>query len=263
MRTLIISDLHLDFWAEEKRDPFEEVASELKALDLIILAGDVSNKPKVNWAPSLQRVAEYAPSALIYVVPGNHDFYNFRFDGEDRLAEIAASNGALLAQMRKIEVGAVRFLCTTLWTDMELGLGYKVNSREAAGRMNDYRLIRAAEKGFKRLRPENTVSRHRDHLVWLEQELANPFAGKTVVVTHHAPHPKIFRPAGVKGLEAVYASDLAEQIGRFQPDLWCYGHYHQGRDLKVGNTQIMNVSLGYPEEITKPAERILRAIFDF
>ncbi len=263
MRTLIISDLHLDFWAEEKRDPFEDVASELKALDLIILAGDVSNKPKVNWAPSLQRIAEYAPNGLIYVVPGNHDFYNFRFDGEDQLAEIAASNGALLAQKRKIEVGAVRFLCATLWTDMELGLGYDVNSREASARMNDYRLIRIGAKRFKKLRPWETVLRHRDHLEWLEAELAVPFDGKTVVVTHHAPHPDILQSAGVRGLEAVYASDLGDQIQRFQPDLWCYGHYHKGRDLTIGSTQVMNISLGYPEEISNPAERVRRAIFDF
>lgn len=235
----------------------------MQTLDLIIIAGDVSNKPQIHWAPSLQHIAECAPHALIYVVPGNHDFYNFRFDGEDHLAEIAASNGALLAQKRKIEVGEYRFLCTTLWTDMELGLGYEFNAREASGRMNDYRLIRIGAKRFKKLRPWETVLRHRDHLAWLEAELTFPFDGKTIVVTHHAPHPDVLRSNGVKGLESVYASDLGVQIERFQPDLWCYGHYHEGRDIKIGTTEVMNVSLGYPEEISDPAARVRRAIFEF
>ena len=235
----------------------------MQTLELIIIAGDVSNKPQINWAPSLQHILKCAPHALVYVVPGNHDFYNFRFDGEDQLAEIAASNRALLAQKRKIEVGAYRFLCTTLWTDMVLGLGYELNAREASGRMNDYRLIRAGVKRFKKLRPWETVLRHKDHLEWLEAELAVPFAGKTIVVTHHAPHPDIFQTDGVRGLEAVYASDLTAQIERFQPDLWCYGHYHQGRSLKIGKTEIMNVSLGYPEEISDPAARVRRAIYEF
>lgn len=263
MRTLILADLHLDFWFEDSRDPFADVLPEMETLDCIILAGDVSNRPQTNWAPAFHHLAKCAPNAIIYAIPGNHDYYSFQFDMEDSLSELAVENGVLLAQKRLIDLKSIRFLCATLWTDMELGAGFEENSRRVADKMNDYNFIRVAGRGYRRLQPSDTIMRHRDHLAWLEETLATPFEGKTVVVTHHAPHTDVFSPNHAKGFEAVYASDLGDQIRRFEPDLWCYGHYHQGLDVSAGETQIKNVSLGYPEEVSDAAARIRRAIFEF
>ena len=36
--------------------------------------------------------------------------------------------------------------------------------------------------------PDDSLALHRQARAWLEGELARPFGGKTIVVTHHAPH---------------------------------------------------------------------------
>ncbi|WP_155122061.1 hypothetical protein [Martelella mediterranea] len=38
------------------------------------------------------------------------------------------------------------------------------------------------------------------------------------------------------------------------PDLWLFGHTHRHLSGKVGRTPIMNVSFGYPENVSVGAE---------
>ena len=57
MRVLILSDLHDDFWAESGRNPFEGVEEFVADVDHLLLAGDVSNKPKVRWKHAFERLS--------------------------------------------------------------------------------------------------------------------------------------------------------------------------------------------------------------
>jgi len=50
--------------------------------------------------------------------------------------------------------------------------------------MNEFRYIRC---GGRPLRPADLVETHAASQRWLQRELSEPFEGKTVVVTHHAP----------------------------------------------------------------------------
>lgn len=84
-------------------------------------------------------------------------------------------------------IGKTRYLCCTLWTDFALN-GPAVGGMYEAGRMmNDYRYIRMEEDGYRRITPDHVAAVHARHRAWLETQLATPFAGRTVVVTHHAP----------------------------------------------------------------------------
>ena len=57
MPVLVIADLHLDFWLRVGRDPLAALSSDvLEALDALIIAGDLSNKPKVRWPHMLRHV---------------------------------------------------------------------------------------------------------------------------------------------------------------------------------------------------------------
>lgn len=57
MPVLVIADLHLDFWLQAGRDPFASLDPKLLAsLDALIIAGDMSNKPKVRWPIALIRM---------------------------------------------------------------------------------------------------------------------------------------------------------------------------------------------------------------
>jgi Icc-related predicted phosphoesterase len=78
-----------------------------------------------------------------------------------------------------------------------------------------------------------------------------PFDGKTVVVTHHAPHPISIAPRYARdALNPAFASDLTDVISQHQPDLWVHGHTHSSFDYVVPGTKTRVVCnpMGYDDE---------------
>ncbi|SOH93981.1 Calcineurin-like phosphoesterase [Monaibacterium marinum] len=248
MRVLVLADIHFDMWEAAGRDPFAALpAADWTQLDAVIVAGDLANKPKVRWKTALRHLSQYIAPELIHVFPGNHDYYDFHLDGDDRLAQITSDEGVQFAQKSVIEIGSARFLCCTLWTDFALR-GDDAGARAAAqNQMNDYRYIRHAGRGYRRIHPGDTAAVHADHREWLEARLAEPHTGPTIVVTHHCPHPDLIAGDPVP-LDAAYASDLTAIIRRHRPAAWLYGHTHHPAEIRVGSTWVRNVSLGYPDQ---------------
>ena len=114
--------------------------------------------------------------------------------------------------------------------------------------MNDYRRIRRRASGHhKYVRPSDLLALHRASRAWLDGHLAQPHAGPTVVVTHHAPHPASL-PAPGFDLAHCYASDLSPLIEARQPDLWVHGHLHSRADYRIGATRIVCNPRGHIEE---------------
>lgn len=260
MKVLVLADLHFDFWIDTGIDPFAGIEDQIAALDLLILAGDVTNKPKVRWPIAFRHMSALLSAERIAVIPGNHDFYQFRLDGEEKLAEIAADHGVRYANDGVVTLGDIRFLCATLWTDLVLPPGLDINAHTVSQRMNDYRFIRVASGGYRRMRPADMVQRHRAHRQFLERALQTPHGGRTMVVTHHAPVPDVLTEK-YDPLAAAYASDLSDVIRAGRPDRWFYGHAHGGRDIDMFGCQITNVSLGYPHKrYPDPAARVASLI---
>ena len=103
--------------------------------------------------------------------------------------------------------------------------------------MYDHRLIRDGGDAFTTGRG---LARHRADLAFIEAELAKPFAGPTVVVTHHAPHARSIHPKyAATVLSAAFASDLTAVNERGRPDLWLHGHAHASSDYRVGETRVV------------------------
>ncbi len=71
-------------------DPFKNIPEE-QLLDIThcVLAGDLSNKGHKQWKRCLPWIAERLPGAQIYVMPGNHDYYDGDIDREVKLQEVA------------------------------------------------------------------------------------------------------------------------------------------------------------------------------
>lgn len=249
MAVLVIADLHLDYWLRAGRDPFESLDQDLLAsLDALIVAGDMSNKPKVRWPIMLGHIGCYVDPARIHVVPGNHDYYDSQLDRDDRLAAICTDAGARFAQKAVILVGDIRLLCCTLWTDFALHGDPSSGMRIAQESLNDYRYIRIGPQ-YRRIKPSDTAFIHTDHRMWLEEQLVKPFEGRTVVVTHHCPHPDLLGVAP-RDIAPAYASNLLYLIERFQPTAWLSGHTHEHfAETKVGDSLVSNVSLGYPHQV--------------
>lgn len=254
MSVLVVADLHLDMWLQAGRDPFAALPPDfLTGLDGLILAGDLANKPKVRWPLMIRHLARYIASGRIHLLPGNHDYYDHVLHGDERLAAICADVGVNFAQKSVIVIGNTRYLCCTLWTDFALQ-GDPARAMATAQRvMNDYKYIRHGGAGFRRIRPSDTAIVHADHRSWLEKQLSKPFSGKTIVVSHHCPHPDLI--AEERGdIDPVYGSNLLPMIATYQPDAWLFGHTHWRVESRAGRTHVRNVSLAYPDQVPVGAE---------
>ena len=263
MRVLVLADLHHDFWRLKNED-HDRLLSALEGLgrvDAIILAGDISNKARVRWKHAFNDLSRMCSRDKIFVSTGNHDFYDHRLDGEDRLKEVVENEGVRWAVDQEVVLGGVRFLVTPLWVNHRLHNRLDDNRDEVSRVMNDFRYIRLASGGFRKILPRDVEQAHERHLSFLEKALSKPFSGRTVVVSHHAPHPDVL-PAG-ETPQAAYASDLSGFLEkhRCRANLWLHGHAHRSVSVDVCGWSIRNVSLGYPKKDLDVEGRLKRALF--
>jgi Icc-related predicted phosphoesterase len=257
MKVLIVGDLHLDMWTEARRDPFAGLsAAEWSGIDTVIIAGDLTNKPRIRWKYAIRHLARYIDPGRIHILPGNHDYYDFHIDRDDRLDEIAREEGANFVQKAEILIGKTRFLCCTLWTDFALNGDVAASQAIAKSQMNDYRYIRNAAAGYRRIRPYETPLIHAQHRGWIENCLSQSHPGPTIVVTHHCPHPGLISETPGE-LDPIYGSDLTDLIQRHQPDAWLFGHTHYPSETLVGRTLVRNVSIGYPDQVRPEDEALI------
>ena len=281
MRIAVISDLHDDLWADPaigavpaRRQRLADEAgytagnplgTALADVELLVVAGDLANKARVRWPGAATRLRRAAPGARIHVFPGNHDYYMGAFD-DAVLERHAAKLGLAWAQGRTItgrgRDGPFRIICATLWSDYAVAGTPAAAMAEARARMNDHRAIRMPAS-WCRFLPEDAARAHRHQRAGLEAALSKPFDGRTIVVTHHAPHPCCIPANSAEDglLAGAYASDLsAIMTGPAAPELWLHGHVHGVGEMHVGDTRVRNVSLGYPDQFgTTPAVRAATA----
>ena len=113
---------------------------------------------------------------------------------------------------------------------------------------NDYKVI-AWSVERRKLRPEDTRALHLESRRWLEQRLAQPHDGPTVVITHHAPllRTRLSDPLE-RALAGAFASDLRELMTRERVALWIYGHTHRAADFEIDGTRLVSNPRGYPHE---------------
>ena len=234
MKIQLASDLHLEMLV--KRFPQTRIVEPAPEVDLLVLAGDIHSATKAvdvfgDW-----------PVPVLYIA-GNHEFYSERWE-QTRAALRATCAGTQVHFLDNdtIEFGGVRFLGCTLWTDFRLlGMTQKESMQEVPRWLNDYLLIRTARG---KLRPYQTLADHEESRRWLEKELDKPFSGKTVVVTHHGPHPLSIHPryAGSR-VNGGFVSDLTTLL--FKADLWLHGHVHDSFDYRVGGCRVVANPAGY------------------
>ena len=125
MKCIILADLHLDMYLNRNLNPFARApAAKFEGITHCIIAEDLSNKAHKQWNRCLPWLAEQFRGAKLYVLPGNHDYYDGQIDDEERLAEVAEVNDAVFVQKSELILGQHRFLFATLWTDFEICLLY-------------------------------------------------------------------------------------------------------------------------------------------
>lgn len=233
MKIQLASDLHLDMlgaartWTLIEPDP---------TADVLVLAGDIDGAEA-----AVARFAKW-PVPVIYV-PGNHEFYDWDWQViRTALQEVSEGTDFHVLDNGRVDLGGVRFLGCTLWTSFNVrGRTRSTVMDTARATMNDFYLIGNKAGTFT---PEDALKDHEASCKWLEQQLAVPFDGPTVVVTHHAPHPLSIHPryAG-EALNGAFASDLTPLMKHV--DLWLHGHVHDSFDYQVDQCRVVANPAGY------------------
>jgi Icc-related predicted phosphoesterase len=240
MRIWFLSDLH-----HHSSWPYEPPAT-APDCDIIIVAGDTGEEMSRKALPwTAEFFCQYGKPILY--VPGNHDFYGANISYEVRKAQLVAEHHRiiLLAQGESVVIGGTRFVGATLWADFALGDYGHISELEAMKNMNDHRYIRIGSS-YSKVRPKDLIDIHYQHRSRIEQVLARPFDGSTVVVTHHAPLERSLQHGRQDGpLDAAYASDLSSLIDTYLPELWLHGHIHTSHDYTHSSTRVRTNPRGY------------------
>ena len=216
------SDLHLEF------GPLVYPKTEA---DIIIAAGDIGiYQQGVEWLTNIDKPVLY--------VAGNHEFYHHEYhDTLGTLQESCLNSNIQFMEKRTVVIGDLRILGCTLWIDSEKALseGKKSNSND-----------------FKKIRYENDLLSHevvqmlnQQDIEWLTKELATPFEGKTIVVTHHAPTFWSWGGSPMAPGRYSYCNDLRGLMYQHNIDAWFHGHTHQIRDYYCGETRVLCNPRGY------------------
>jgi Icc-related predicted phosphoesterase len=245
VKAWIISDIH--------NAPMDRYLSPLPVpdADICICAGDISNDVSDSLDYLLANIEPIMPVVLTL---GNHEYYGLSPDQAINLArrKLAGSQVHLL-ENEAIEIGGVKFIGATLWTDFEISTGPDDEDIPAESRLEiarkdirhhaiEFTEIRSDRRPGDFVDVDELRDRHLASRAFIKRELAaTPYDQPSVVLTHHAPLTESldWRFDGHLS-NAAYASDLSGLIRACKPKYWVHGHIHRARDYIHDHTRIIN-----------------------
>ncbi len=254
MKLQLLSDLHLEANPHCVIEP-------APGADLLVLAGDIGSyqarqagvMTEPDWG--LRRFSplpQYAgwPVPVLFV-PGNHEYDSLDFDWAH--AELRATCDRLgirwLEREQWLHQG-VRFIGTTLWSDYD---AFALRAEPARALQQRGKAFRAANFYLEKMATQRAgalfdAAAMREQALlcqhWLDQALAQPHDGPTVVITHFAPSLRSADPRyGLTPGTAGFCNALDGWLER--ADLWLHGHLHCAHDYRVGRCRVVANPLGY------------------
>jgi predicted phosphodiesterase len=246
MKIQLLSDLHMETHPNWHPTP-------APGADVLVLAGDIgSYQPGHQMADEDFGLRPFSPLAgwptPVIFVPGNHEYDTLDFDTAhirlrdtcERLGMVWLERASYLSPWTDLQGRNVRFVGTTLWTDFAA-----LGAPEKAFRAANYYLKKTDTTRHGELfLAEQLRQQGLQCQEWLKTELAKPFAGTTVAVTHFAPSLKSADPRyGMTPGTAGFCNALDALFP--QADLWLHGHLHAPSDYWVGGCHVVANPLGY------------------
>jgi len=239
MKIGIVSDLHTEFWHDnEFRVLGGKVQEGLPEADIILMPGDMG-----IGIHSVAAARRLFPDKPVYMIAGNHEFYYFDYETVLLHLQAAADDNVHFLHKSVVELGKLRIIATTLWTDFNLYATPDLSLLQARDGLNDFRLIQY--QGH-RLLPQETLDWHKDQWAWVIDMLDRKFDGYTILMTHHAPVGFAISERFVNdSLSPCFASRLENHLLRDDLPLVVWGHTHHCVDRVIGGTRFLSSQTGY------------------
>ena len=264
MKIQLLSDLHLEV-------PPAFAPAPAPGADVLVLAGDIGSYQKGSRLTDddfgLRRFSPlHGWPVPVLFLPGNHEYDMLDFDeAHARLRATCECLGMHWIEREVLLLQGVRFVGTTLWSDFDaLGpaadqpgatLGQQLAAREKAFRAaNFYLRTTGGTRGGEPLLAAQVRDLALECRQWLQQALAQPHDGTTVVVTHFAPSlrsadPRYGLTPGTAGFCNAWDDLLAGA------DLWLHGHLHAPSDYRQGRCRVVANPMGYARKNEQQAFR--------
>jgi predicted phosphodiesterase len=262
MKFDLISDLHIDFY-QNFSTPVNKIYDweTEKKNDVLVIAGDCSNDPKITTLVLLEAANFYEK---VLFVDGNHEHYN----GKSRvdhifpqintvdsnvgyLRGISDACGLHYLSNSSVVIDNTTFIGTNGWYNFESGERFNMdeqiqNWKDASG---DFQNIDFGTMGPRR--------RAQIHTNWLISELRKVKTDNVVVVTHTIPHPhgcvSDWHPfAALNGMfENTFMQQVIDSDSKKKIKTWVFGHTHFKRDFVQDDIHFVCNPFGYPHENTR------------
>jgi predicted phosphodiesterase len=233
-RLQVVSDLHLEFYADHGRGLLETIRWDEDA-SAVILAGDIG-VPTGRRRKTLDHAFGFLSSRFptVFFVPGNHEFYRTQAPaGLDKIRRTVANH----PKVTLLEPGVIarwadrRVVGATLWFRNR-----RTNAR-LAGMLSDFAEI----SGF----VPWVYEQNRSHVAWLNEAVREG----DIVVTHHLPSLRSVAPQYENDpLNVFFVCEMDELIRERRPALWVHGHTHEPCRYSHGATTVVCNPFGYPDE---------------
>lgn len=254
MKIQLLSDLHLEVHPNYTPLP-------APGADVLVLAGDIGSYQKgtqlLDDDFGLRRFSPLHgwPVPVIFL-PGNHEYDMLDFDQTHaRLRALCEGLGIHWLEREVLMLQGTRFVGTTLWTDFDaLGpsadqpgatIGQQLAAREKAYRAaNFYLRTTGGTRHGQLLLAQQVRELALECRAWLQQALAQPHDGRTVVVTHFAPSLRSADPRyGLTPGTAGFCNAWDELLDGV--DLWLHGHLHAPSNYQHGSCRVVANPMGY------------------
>jgi len=250
----LLSDLHLESHPDYHPRPAPDA-------DLLVLAGDIGSYQRGSrLAGDTFGLERFAPArgwpVPVLYVPGNHEYDHLDFDAtHERLRRTCEDLGITWLEREVVAFAGLRFIGTTLWSDFDAlalapgqpqpELARVLKQRHKAFRAANFYLEKAATvRGGQPMLAEGWREQALVCQAWLEQALAQPFDGTTVVVTHFAPSLRSADPRyGLVPGTAGFCNSLDHLLPRAH--WWLHGHLHCAHDYVAEGCRVVSNALGY------------------
>lgn len=243
MRITYMSDLHLEFG-----NPI--LPMNKNNADVLILAGDIflaydfidqNPKRRKLYDKFLSHISEQFP--MVIIVAGNHELYRWRMKEFEKYGshldvlrkEIFKYRNIKFMENDYMDIGDVRFVGSTLWTDF--GNANPLIMDQARYGMNDY--------ATSMYTPDDTLLWHHDSMHFIRRVVGGH--KKVIMISHMAPSYMSVNPAYAgHPMNPAYATELFDFISD-NPQIvaWFHGHMHHTNRYQIGNTWILTNPYGY------------------
>ena len=212
--------------------------------NILILAGDIVSHPR-NAKYFLTSLRKESDIPVLYVL-GNHEFYDGNlYTTVDRYKKALKSIPDVhILEKEVFEYEGVNFLGMTMWTD----LSDPLVALAAQASLNDYEFIE--RKPGEHIRPSDVDEEYQTNKAWLEENLKALRGQENVVITHHAPTVECRNTyydyeRGNVWRRRAFCNELTTLIQQNDIKLWCYGHTHRTKSLKLKGTRIVSNQMGF------------------